>query len=79
MIVELRRVLLCWTLPGGDSIAIERRGGAGDDHGPGQHRREAQTCGTGNDATRSLPSHKRLGDDAANWRDTILGGDRGAH
>src|SRR5215213_5675794 len=71
--------LLSRTLLDHDSVAIERRGSAGNDNGTGQHGIEAEMCGPGNDAARSLPTHKRLGDDAANWRGTILGGDRRAH
>jgi hypothetical protein len=70
---------LCRTLPDSHAVAIERRGGAGDDDGTSQHGREAETSGAGNDAARSLPAHERFGDDAADWRDTVLGGDRGAH
>jgi hypothetical protein len=74
-----RRNSLCRTLPDSDSITIERRGSAGDNDSPSQHGREAETSSAGNDAARPLSAHERLGDDAANWRDTILGGDRGAH
>src|SRR5918994_121378 len=41
--------------------------------------REAKTSSAGNDAARPLPAHERFGDDAADWRDTILGRARGAH
>ena len=34
-------------------------------------------CGPGDDAARTLPAHECLGDDAADWRDTILGGGSG--
>ena len=64
---------------GHDPVAIKRRGGAGDDHSTGQHGREAQMCGSSNDAAGTLPAHERLGDDTADWRDTILGADRGVH
>ena len=66
-------------LPDRDPVAIERRGGAGHDYGASQHGREAETSGAANDAARPLATHERFGDDAANWRDTVLGGDRGAH
>jgi hypothetical protein len=64
---------------GHDAIAIERRGSTGDNYGSGQYGGEPETSGAVYDAKRPLSAHERLGDDAADWRDTILGGDQGAH
>ena len=41
--------------------------------------RQAEPGGAGDDATGALAAHERLSDDAADGRDTVLGGDRGLH